>query len=175
MRTFRIGTLAAACLFAGTLRAQPAPERGQPQQQPQPVNVGGTDNPRPNWGPGGGGGGPNYSGYRPNPGIGMTPVAAQVEAMRAWLELIERYTRMSRDPVSAGVAAVIGTNDLMRGRPPEEAIAYFEKLLPDVKDEAIRRAIRFQLIELYQKSGQRDRALEILRAIMTAPAAEHKE
>jgi hypothetical protein len=101
----------------------------------------------------------------PGPMSPMSAAAMQVEAMRNWLELIERYARMSRDPVSSGVAAVVGANDLLRKGPPEKAIEYFTKLLPEVKNEAVDRTIRLQLVELYAKTNQQEKALEQLRML----------
>ena len=91
--------------------------------------------------------------------------------MRGWLDLIDRYARLSRDRVACAVAAVVSADDLMRGRPPEEAIAFFNKMLDETKNETVQRAIRLQLVELYGKNNQADKALEHLRALMLSPQA----
>ena len=90
----------------------------------------------------------------------------QVELMRSWLDLIDRYAKLSRDPVTSGVAAVVSADDLFKGRPPEQAIEYFTKLLGEVKNETVQRAIRLQLIELYGKNNDQQKALEQLRQLM---------
>jgi hypothetical protein len=92
----------------------------------------------------------------------------QVDMMRNWLDLIDRYARMSRDPVASGIAAVVGANDILRAKPPEQAIDYFYKMLAQVKNEAVQRCIRIQLVELYTKTNQHDLALEQLRILMTS-------
>jgi len=99
------------------------------------------------------------------PGIMMME---QVERMRNWLDVVDRYVRMARDPVDAGIAAVITANDLLRPRGADAAISYFTKLLPDVTNDAVKRAIRLQLIELYKASGQQDKALEHLQSLITS-------
>jgi hypothetical protein len=150
-------------------------------------------NPPPRGGPGGpGGGGPGGPRDREGldgapfmdsqrPGAGRdggggpprNPLMMQVELMRNWLDLIDRYARLSRDPVSSGVAAVVSADDLMRGKPPEQAIEFFNKMLDEAKNETVKRAIRLQLAELYGKANQTDKALEQLRKLMTeVPAAE---
>ena len=96
---------------------------------------------------------------------------AQLDAVRNYLDVFERYSRLSRDPTAAGVAAVVSAGEILRARGAETAIAYFNKVMPDVKNESVQRAIRLQLIELYKMSGQQDKALEHLQSLMTqAPA-----
>jgi hypothetical protein len=145
-------TLIVFLLFVSSALAQ---DRDRPRSPADPF-----DNPPPLNVPGarGGGGGGN-------------PMMMQVELMRNWLELIERYARLSRDPIAAGVAAVVSADDLFKGKPPEQAIEYFTKLLSEVKNESVQRAIRFQLVELYGKNNQQKEALEQLRTLMIdAPA-----
>ena len=142
--------------------------------------------PRPGGGGGGADGPPVFGGPRPErgpgdgrdgmgpggpPGRGGNPLMLQIDQMRGWLDIVDRYARMSRDPVAAGVAAVIAADDLFRNKPPEQAIEYFGKLLSEVKNEAVQRAIRLQLVELYGKSNQPDKALEQLRLLMIAAPA----
>ena len=144
------------------------------QQPPRPDGGGrggpgggadGFDNPPPFNGPGQrgpmAGGGP----------MGGNPMMMQVELMRSWLDLIDRYAKLSRDPVASGVAAVVSADDLFKGRPPEQAIEYFTKLLGEVKNETVQRAIRLQLIELYGKNNDQQKALEQLRLLMIEPPA----
>ena len=96
----------------------------------------------------------------------------QMLAMRGYLELVDQYTRMSRDPQTAGVAAVLAATDILKPRGADAAIAYFNKVLPDVKNPAIKRAIHGQLADLYKQAGQQDKALEELQALMTEAAPE---
>lgn len=90
---------------------------------------------------------------------------------RAYLDLVDRFTRLSHDPETAAVAAVIMANELMRPKGAEATIAYFTKIMPDAKSDAVRRAIRLHLIDLYRASGQADKALaEVEQLIKEAPA-----
>ena len=117
---------------------------------------------------------------RPRPPEGVTPEmirrymesramggGAQLDAVRNYLDVFDRYSRLSRDPTAAGVAAVVSAGEILRARGADTAIAYFNKVMPDVKNESVQRAIRLQLIELYKMSGQQDKALEHLQALMT--------
>ncbi len=94
----------------------------------------------------------------------------QVERMRNWLDTVDRYVRLANDPSATGVAAVITMNDLLRARGPEAAIEHFNRMLPDIKNPTVKRAVQLQLIDLYRHTRQQDRAMELLRdMIMTAP------
>jgi hypothetical protein len=169
--------------------AQQDPQR-PPRPGPGPGGDGGVgdqrlaqrgDGDRP--GPGGGGpggpGGPEGRGPGGGPPPGgppgvppqMRPEMAKLTLLGAYIDVVDRLTKMSRDPAAAGVAAVVSTSDILRARGPEAAINYFNKVLPEVKNEAVARAIRIQLIDLYKQSGQSDKALEQLdQLIKGAPA-----
>ena len=121
---------------------------------------------------------PNGAGQPSQPGRGpMAPGGMggggvnPFDQMRGYLELVDRFARLSRDATTSGVAAVITANDVLRARGPQVAIDFFTKALPTVKNPAIERAIRLQLIDLYKASGQADKALEQLQTLMSAPAA----
>ena len=96
---------------------------------------------------------------------------AQLDVMRNYLDVFDRYSRLSKDPTSAGVAAVVTAGEILRARGADPAIAYFNKMLPDVKNESVQRAIRLQLVELYKMSGQQDKALEQLQVLITSAPA----
>jgi len=91
----------------------------------------------------------------------------QLDAMKNYLDVFDRYSRLSRDPAAAGVAAVVTAGEILRARGADSAIAYFNKVLPDVKNDSVQRAIRLQLVELYKMSGQQDKALDQLQTLMT--------
>ena len=175
--------------------AQDNPERREPPRDQRPAPGPGGEAGRPDPGRDGGpgrfeGGGPNRPDgmNRPDgrlrPPEGVTPEMirrymesralggpAQLDAVRNYLDVFDRYSRVSRDPTAAGVAAVVTAGEILRARGADTAIAYFNKVMPDVKNESVQRAIRLQLIELYKMSGQQDKALEHLQALMTqAPA-----
>jgi hypothetical protein len=93
------------------------------------------------------------------------------DLMRGYIDLVERFSRLSRDPTTAGVAAVIAAGDLLKAQGPDAGVEYFTKALETAKNEAVRRAIRIQLVELYKQSGQHDKALEHLTDLINgAPA-----
>jgi len=87
--------------------------------------------------------------------------------MRGYLELVDRYAKMSENSSTAGVAAVVASGDALRRQGPTAAISYFEKVLPEVKDPTVARAIRIQLADLYRRNGNDDKALAQLRSLMT--------
>jgi hypothetical protein len=150
-------------IVASTALAQPAPpevrpgdrEGERPQRPERPDRMDRPDRPDQRGGP------------------EMGTMMRQVEVMRGFLEVVERYSRLAHDPSNAGVAAVIGAHEILKSQGPEAGIEYFSKLLPEVKNAAVHRAIQIQLADLYKNSGQKDKALEQLRALMIeAPAGE---
>ena len=175
-------TFVICMLLAATTYAQPGPppEGGGPGGPGGPVGGGQQDGPGPRGrgmmrggqdGPGGGGpgmGGPGGGGFGAGmgPGMGNGPMR-QFEVMRGYLEVVDRYTKISSDPTSAGIAAVVAAADVLKPRGADSAIDYFTKLLPDVKDPAVARAIHAQLADLYKQSGQQDKALDQLKTLIT--------
>ena len=120
-------------------------------------------------GPRGGLGGP---GMRPG-GPGMDrpgPLARneQFEQLRNYLAVIDAFSRQSRDASQAGIAAVIAAADILKPRGTDAGIEYFSKMLPQVKNPAVQRAVRVQLAELYKSAGKQDQALEQLRELIVA-------
>lgn len=101
------------------------------------------------------------------------PTTAQisefVQVMEKYLYLIDHLSRLAENPTASGIAAVVSANDMLKTH-PQDAINYFNSLLPDVKNESVRRAIRIQLADLYKTTHQQDKALEQLRdLIISAP------
>src|SRR5213595_2142349 len=99
--------LVVSLIFASTALAQQPPRpdgggggRGGPGGGPGPVD--GFDNPPPPFNGPGQRGGPMAGGP-----MAGNPMMMQVELMRGWLDLIDRYAKLSRDPVASGVAAVV--------------------------------------------------------------------
>jgi hypothetical protein len=95
-----------------------------------------------------------------------------IDVLRGYLELIERYDRIAADSRASGVAAVLMAEELLKGRSPADAIEYYTNVLPEVKNDAVRRVIRIQLADLYKNTGQTDKALEQLRILMTGAAPD---
>ena len=120
--------------------------------------------------PPGPGGGPGRPGLPPPPPVSER--MKQVEMLRGYLELVDRYTHLANNATNTGIAAVLTSSDLLKARGNDAAIEYFTKLLPEVKDPAVQRAIRLQLIDLYTNAKQSDRALEQLRALMVAEPSQ---
>lgn len=92
-----------------------------------------------------------------------------VSMFRDYMEMIAHFTQVSSDSSSSGVAAVIYTDEILRSKSPKDAIEYYTKLLPDVKDPVVQRAVRLRLAEHYRMSNQPEEALGQLRLLMTAP------
>ncbi|MGH7179822.1 MAG: hypothetical protein ACREJC_20775 [Tepidisphaeraceae bacterium] len=155
-----------ACLICGILMCAQTtlaqqPPGGRPDGPNRPEGVGRQDGP----------GRADRPDRPPRSEDGPRPPGQQIEMMRGYLDVVDRYSRMSRDPVAAGIGAVITANDILRPRGADAAIEYFTKILPDVKNEAVQRAIRSMLIDLYKTSGQQDKALEQLSELIKgAPA-----
>jgi predicted negative regulator of RcsB-dependent stress response len=96
--------------------------------------------------------------------------AQTTEQTEKFLYLVDHFARLSENPTSAGIGAVLEAADVLKDR-PQDAIAYFNNALPDVKNESVRRVIRLQLAELYRRTNQPDKALDQLREVMVlAPA-----
>ena len=80
--------------------------------------------------------------------------------MKQYIELVDRYTTLAKDPSSAGVSAVVTLSELTRQKGPEETASRLTKLLGETKDATVQRAIRLQLIDVYKTSNQTDKAIE---------------
>ena len=168
------GTLA----LAQTMPPAPPSHGGDPRDQegggpPPPPPPEGREGMEPGRGPGGRGM------DRPEPGQGgpsledrmrerrergvqgpPPPLRNPVDAMRQYLDLVDKYTELAKDPSAAGVSAVVTLAELAKQQGPSVAIDKLNALLPEAKDEAVKRAIRLQLIDLYKASGQVDKAIE---------------
>ncbi|HVT90956.1 MAG TPA: hypothetical protein VHD56_19040 [Tepidisphaeraceae bacterium] len=145
------------CVLSAPLFAQDPPPPNDQQGDfggPQ-GRGGGFDRPYP------GGAGAMMGGPRGGRGGPPPPADMQkVEALRAYLDVVDRMAKLSQDRTASGVAAVVSATDILRQRGPESAITYLNKTLAEVKDPAIQRAIRIQLADLFRQSGQSDKALE---------------
>ena len=93
--------------------------------------------------------------------------------MLNYLEIVERYSKITKDGTTAGVAAVVAATDLLRPAGNAASIEFFTKMLEETKNASVKRAIRLQLVDLYRLTGDREKALDQLKILMTeAPAGE---
>ena len=150
---------------AGARQQQPPPPASADADQDRERDRGDRergDRPEPPPGrrPGGPGG--------PGPRMGEGPF----EKMRGYLDLVDRFSRLARDPAASGVAAVIAAGDVLRTRGADAAFTYYNKQLETVKNDTVKRAIRLQLVDLYRQSGQQDKALEHLTDLMNSVPAD---
>lgn len=95
-----------------------------------------------------------------------------LEMFQAYMHFAVEYARFVASPSTTGVASVLIAGEILKPRGTETAITYFTKLLPEVKNEAVSRAIRLTLIDLYRKNGQTDKALEELKTLMLQAGPE---
>jgi len=108
-------------------------------------------------------------GSEPADGPAMDQVSHYIDVMEKYLYVVDHVARLSDNATASGVAAVLNAEDLLKDK-PQDAIDYFVKLLPEVKNESVKRAIRLQLADLYKKTNQPDKALEQLsELIVSAP------
>lgn len=121
-------------------------------------------------GPGGGPGmyGRDGDGMMGGSGMGTDPRMLKFEMLRGYFDAVDRYARLAHDPSITGIASVVAAADILRPRGANEAITYFEKVLPEAKSPAVQRAIRLQLVDLYKSVGKQDQALDQLKTLMTA-------
>lgn len=93
---------------------------------------------------------------------GHPPIAL----FRDLLGLIKQFDEVATSPSAAGIAAVMGTEDHFKGSPQDRA-KYLEDLLPSVKNEAVQRTIHITLADQYKKMGNREKALDHLKRVIT--------
>lgn len=97
-------------------------------------------------------------------------MARYADQMEKYLFVVDHLARMSDNPTASAIAAALQVSEILKDK-PQDAIDYFNRTLPDVKSDSVRRVIRLQLADLYRKSGQPDKALEQIRELMIlAPA-----
>ena len=156
-------TLAAAPLLAQPQPAQPGqPRPNQPQQpgQPRPAQPGNPPLP----------GGEMRDEHMPI--FERRNLPPQFQMIHGYLGIIDQLNQMVQDPTASGIAAVLGATEILKPRGSEAMITYFTKILPEVKNEAVQRAIRIQLVEAYKTSGDHDKALAELQTLMTGTPAK---
>ena len=96
--------------------------------------------------------------------------SGEMEQLKGYLELIERYSQITRDSTKTGAAAVIYSKELFKGAAPGVASAFYTELLTQTQDVAIQRAIRMELVDIYLHSAKPDKekAMEQLKVLLIA-------
>jgi hypothetical protein len=148
----------------------PSAERPQGGPQGQPGNGPGGDRPvgPPQDNQGGPGQNDQGPGGRDNNRRPPAPVPPEIQRFQSYIAMVTQYGKLAADPEATGVAAVVSAGDILRKSGPQAAIDFFTKTLPDVKFDAVKRAIRLQLVDLYKANNQQDKALEQLQVLITA-------
>lgn len=159
-------SLVAAVAFAAPAFAQPQPGQPQPGQS-QPSH--GQHQPRPPQGPMG----PRHAPAGVNVDrVGHGDVPQQLRVIHGYLGLVQQFSTLAQDPAASGVAAVLSATEILKPRGGDAMIEFFTELLPQVKNEAVRRTIRIQLVEAYKMSNQHDKALAELQTLITETPPE---
>lgn len=104
-------------------------------------------------------------------------IAAYADQIEKYLFVVDHFARLSDNPTASAIAAALQVGEILKDK-HQDAIDYFNRTLPDVKNDSVRRVIRLKLAELYGKTNQPDKALEQIRELMIlapagAPHATH--
>jgi hypothetical protein len=91
---------------------------------------------------------------------------AEVRQMHAFIGLLSKMRDVCFEPDLAGTVAVGGMKDDVK-RPKQEVIKDYEDLLTKTRTLGLRNAIRLSLKDLYLEEGNKQKALEHLRAAVT--------
>jgi hypothetical protein len=92
------------------------------------------------------------------------------DRIEKYLFVVDHFARLSDNPTASGIAAALQVDEILKDK-PQDQIDYFNRTLPDVKNDSVRRVIRLKLAELYRRTNQPDKALEQIRELMIlAPA-----
>ena len=95
-------------------------------------------------------------------------VPFKYRGVQGWWNAVDQYSRLTSDSTSMAVAAVLQASDILKPRGAQAQIDYFEALLPQAKNETVKRAIRLQLIDAYKQANNQDKALDELQTLITA-------
>jgi hypothetical protein len=87
----------------------------------------------------------------------------------AYVWYVEHTAALDKDAESAGVAAVLKSEELLKTKDPQAALDYYLKVVYDSKSHAVTRAARMELYEVYKSMGQPDKALEQLQLVIAEP------
>ncbi len=82
------------------------------------------------------------------------------------MDLVQTSAEVADSETASGVAAVFAIEDYLGNG--EEAIEFFEERVDETESDAIRRAVRIKLSELYEQNGRSDDAVEQLAILIDA-------
>jgi hypothetical protein len=89
-----------------------------------------------------------------------------LRAIDGYLQLSHDFTALNKDPAGVSVAAVFAAKDVLKAN-PEQAIRFFQQILPEVKNEVVGRAIKVELIDLYNEEHDSEKALSQIQDLIT--------
>jgi len=96
---------------------------------------------------------------------GGPPPMQQIEMMSRMIGLVHELSKIAESPSASGVFAVFSLDD--RIKEPADQAKFLERVLPEVKDPAVQRAIRSKLADDYKKAGQNDKSLAEIERLIT--------
>jgi hypothetical protein len=82
-------------------------------------------------------------------------------------EFIGMFHQLAATTFNSEVMGVIGVGALKDERKPADAIKDLEEQLKDVKTQGIRNAIHLALKDLYRQTGESDKGLEHIKALIS--------
>ena len=92
----------------------------------------------------------------------------QGQALALYLWNVEHAAGIAKDPEMAGVQAVIQADEFLKAtKEPQVEIDWLTKAMYDTHNAAVRREIHLVLFNLYKQTGQSDKAMDQLQALMT--------
>jgi ABC-type sugar transport system substrate-binding protein len=96
------------------------------------------------------------------PAVAVSPMQQSNEYI--WFQ--EHQAAIAKDPEAAGVIAVLRAVEFLQDKDPQTSIDFFNRILTDTHDMAVKRQVRLTLSDLYRKVNQQDKALEQLQQLM---------
>ncbi|MAE67963.1 MAG: hypothetical protein CMJ18_27225 [Phycisphaeraceae bacterium] len=93
-------------------------------------------------------------------------MVSHINLYRNMLGLIQDFRAIAEDASASGVTAVLSVEDHLPRK--ADQVAFMERMLPNAKDEVIRRAIRIKLAELYKDTdAPAEKGIAQLEALIT--------
>lgn len=89
----------------------------------------------------------------------------QIDGFRTMLKLIDDVSAICKDGEKAAILAVMTAEEVFET--PRELAEFLEGMVDESQSEAVRRAIRVKLAEIYGDHGHTDRARQQLKRLIT--------